>query len=101
GTIGIVQALFFGLKAAVLAVVVEAVLRVGRRELKNRALIVIACAAFFAIFAFGLPFPLIVGTAALVGFAGTAADLKWFRVSDVHGFARDEGGSPALIDAMF
>jgi chromate transporter len=101
GSISIVQALFFGLKAAVLAVVIEAVLRVGKRALKNRALIIIACAAFLAIFAFGVPFSLIVGTAALVGFAGTAANIGWFRVGNSHGSARDDGGAPALIDAMF
>src|SRR6201989_3618601 len=48
GHIGIVQALFFGLKAAVLAVVLEAVLRVGRRALKSRALVAIAAFAFLA-----------------------------------------------------
>src|SRR3546814_414936 len=46
----VVQALFFGIKAAVLAVVIEAVIRIGRRALKNRALYAIAAAAFIAIF---------------------------------------------------
>src|SRR4051794_10480280 len=49
GDVQIVQALFFGLKAAVLAVVLEAVVRVGRRALKSRALIVIAALAFIGI----------------------------------------------------
>src|SRR5438045_2122738 len=53
GHIGIVQALFFGLKAAVLAVVLEAVVRVGKRALKSRGLVAIAALAFVAIFAFG------------------------------------------------
>jgi chromate transporter len=101
GSIGFVQALFFGLKAAVLAVVVEAVLRVAKRALKNRALIAIAALAFLAIFAFGVPFPLIVASAALAGFVGTAANLRWFRVSNSHGSAKDDGGPAALIDAMF
>src|SRR6185295_14298752 len=51
GQVGIVQALFFGLKAAVLAVVLEAVVRVGRRALKCTGLVAIAIAAFIGIFA--------------------------------------------------
>ena len=47
-----VQALFFGLKAAVLAIVVEAVLRIGRRALKNTVMVSIAGLAFLAIFVF-------------------------------------------------
>jgi hypothetical protein len=50
GNVGIVAALFFGLKAAVLAIVIEAVVRVGRRALKNNILIGIAAAAFVSIF---------------------------------------------------
>lgn len=56
GEIGSVQALFFGLKAAVLAVVLEAVLRVGRRALRSRVMVGIAALAFIGIFIFGVPF---------------------------------------------
>src|SRR5215211_7017701 len=52
GKIGIVSALFFGLKAAVLAIVLQAVIRIGSRALKNRTLIALAAAAFVAIFFF-------------------------------------------------
>src|SRR3990170_5890251 len=62
-----VTALFFGLKAAVLAVVVEAVMRIGRRALKNAFMVGIAAAAFIAIYAFKVPFPWIVVGAALIG----------------------------------
>jgi chromate transporter len=65
--LGPVAALFFGLKAAVLAVVIEAVLRIGRRALKNRFLVALAVAAFFAIYFFKVPFPWIVAGAALIG----------------------------------
>ena len=64
------ETLFFGLKAAVLAVVIEAVLRVGRRALKNRAMVTLAAVAFVAIFALGVPFPLIVLSAGLIGLIG-------------------------------
>src|SRR5712675_262167 len=70
GNVGVVQALFFGLKAAVLAIVLEAVVRVGRRALKNNIMVGLAAAAFIAIFFFGVPFPLIVFSAGLIGFVG-------------------------------
>ncbi|HEV8333717.1 MAG TPA: chromate efflux transporter [Steroidobacteraceae bacterium] len=66
-SLGPVAALFFGLKAAVLAVVVDAVLRIGRRALRNRFMVAIAAAAFLAIYFFKVPFPWIVVGAALVG----------------------------------
>lgn len=62
-------AVFFGLKAAVLAIVVEAVWRVGRRALKTRFSVVVAASAFIALFAFDAPFPLVVLAAGLAGFA--------------------------------
>jgi chromate transporter len=63
-----VQGVLFGLRAAVLAVVIEAVLRIGSRALKNRTSWLIAGAAFVAIFAFAVPFPVIVLAAAVSGF---------------------------------
>jgi chromate transporter len=65
-----VTAVFFGIKAAILAVVVEAVLRVGKRALKNRVMVAIAGAAFVAIYFFKVPFPIVVLGAALIGIAG-------------------------------
>jgi chromate transporter len=62
-----VTAVFFGLKAAVLAIVVEAVLRIGRRACKNRMMVAIAAAAFVGIYFFKIAFPLIVFGAALIG----------------------------------
>jgi chromate transporter len=63
----IVTALFFGLKAAILAVVVEAVVRIGRRALRNHFMLVVAATAFIAIYFFKVGFPWIVVGAALVG----------------------------------
>src|SRR5438477_2203008 len=60
GSVGPVQAAFFGLKSAVLAVVLEAIVRVGKRALKTNAHLVIAAAAFVALFFFALPFPLVI-----------------------------------------
>lgn len=67
GQLPAVAALFFGLKAAVLAIVLEAVLRIGKRALKSRLLVAIAAAAFIAIFFLQAPFPLIVLGAGLLG----------------------------------
>ena len=73
GKVGFVAALFFGLKAAVLAIVLQAVVRVGRRRLRNRVMIALAAAAFVAIFFFNVPFPLIILAAGLIGFFGARA----------------------------
>ena len=66
-----VEGALFGVKAAVLVIVVEALIRIGRRGLKTRTLMAIAGAAFAGIFFLDLPFPLIVAAAAAVGFLGT------------------------------
>jgi chromate transporter len=65
-----VKAIFYGIKAAVLAVVVEALLRIGRRALANRLLVGLAAASFIGIFFLGVPFPLIVLGAGILGFLG-------------------------------
>src|SRR5581483_3451548 len=101
GHIGTVQALFLGLKAAVLAVVLEAVLRVGRRALKNRVLIAIAALAFMAIFAFGIPFPLIVLAAGFIGYVGSIAGRLKEGTDDAHGGGAASKSDSALIDAQF
>src|ERR671910_866984 len=85
GRVGIVQALFFGLKAAVLAVVLEAVVRIGRRALKKRVMVGIAAAAFVAIFLFDVPFPLIVLAAAVAGYVGGWARHPAFLGGGGHG----------------
>jgi chromate transporter len=79
GHIGFVVAFFFGLKAAVLAIVLQAVVRVGKRALKNRILQVFAAFAFTAIFFFDLAFPIIVLTAGVIGYFGGRAGLPAFE----------------------
>src|SRR5436189_2958350 len=81
GRVPIIQALFFGLKAAVLAIVLEAVVRIGRRALRNPPMVALAAAAFVGIFFFAVPFPVIVFGAALIGFAGDLAGIPAFRGS--------------------
>ncbi len=85
GKVAIVAALFFGLKAAVLAIVLQAVVRVGSRALKNQIMIGLAAVAFVAIFFFGVPFPIIVLGAGLVGLVGGYAGLDAFKAGGGHG----------------
>ena len=85
GKVGIIAALFFGLKAAVLAIVIHAVIRIGKRALKNRALQAIAALSFLAIFFFDVPFPLIVLGAGLIGFAGVRMGRPEFALGGGHG----------------
>ncbi|WP_230383229.1 chromate efflux transporter [Paracoccus shanxieyensis] len=85
GNVGPVEALFFGLKAAVLAIVVQAVIRIGSRALKNGAMVAIAAGSFVAIFGFAIPFPLIILVAGLIGFFGARAGLPAFHGGDGHG----------------
>jgi chromate transporter len=69
GQVPLVEAVFFGIKATVVVIVIEALLRVARRALKEREHWVLAALSFAAIFFLGMPFPLIVLAAALYGFA--------------------------------
>jgi chromate transporter len=69
--IPVVDGALFGIKAAVLVIVVEALIRIGRRALKSRLLVGLAGLAFVGIFFFDLPFPLIVAGAAVVGYSTT------------------------------
>jgi chromate transporter len=68
GNVPIVQAIFVGIKAAVLVIVVEALLRISRRALQQPAHWVLAGLSFVAIFFFSVPFPLVIVAAALAGF---------------------------------
>ncbi len=87
GQVPLIEGLFFGLKAAVLAVVVQAVVRVGSRALKNNVMRGIALAAFVAIFFLGAPFPLIVLIAGIVGYVGGRSGSTAFRGGGGHGAA--------------
>jgi chromate transporter len=99
--LSIVQAVFFGIKAAVLAVVIEAVLRIGKRALTNNIMIIIAGIAFVAIFSFAAPFPLIVVAAALIGYVGGRIRPDIFAGGSGHGGAgaADDDAIDAASDA--
>jgi chromate transporter len=96
GNVGFVAALFFGLKAAVLAIVIEAVVRVGKRALRNRVMVGIAAAAFVAIFFFSAPFPLIIIAAGVIGFFGARAGREEFAGGG-HGGLGASGAADDLL----
>ena len=97
--LSIVQWLFFGLKPAVLAVVIEAVVRIGKRVLKNRLTVTLAGLSFVGIFFFDVPFPLIVVSAAIIGYVGGRVRPELFEVNQGHATNSDPCDSPVL-DAM-
>lgn len=92
----LLEAVFYGLKPAVMAVVLEALLRIGRRALGGRTRLAIAAAAFVAIFCFDVPFPLIIVVAGLVGWAGARVviDRDPVRVDGA-----SERGATAAVEA--
>lgn len=99
GTLPAVEALFFGLKAAVLAIVLEAVRRIGGRALRNGGMIALAAASFVAIFFFEVPFPAIILAAALVGyFSGRSRTGIFAATGDGH--ATSAGKTVADADTV-
>src|SRR5688572_8820958 len=66
----VLQAVFFGVKPAVIAVVIEAVIRIGKRVLKTRAMTILAACSFTVTFLWSVPFPLLVFAAAFIGLIG-------------------------------
>jgi len=98
GSVPVIVALFFGLKAAVLAIVLEALFRIGKRSLRNRVMVGLAAAAFIGIFFFQISFPIIVFGAAAIGFLGGMAGITAFRGASGHG--PDEAKGKAVVDSL-
>ena len=97
GDLPIVAGILFGIKPAIVVIVLAAALRIGSRSLKNRWLIGIASLAFIAITLFQCPFPLIVLIAALFGIIGSRVLPNQFQLGSGHSASKNSSG-PALID---
>ena len=97
GDVPLVAGIFYGIKPAVTALVVQAAYRIGGRALKNGWMWAIAAAAFVAIFALHVPFPAIVLAAALIGYVGAKVAPQVFALGGGHGSAQKSYGQ-ALID---
>ncbi len=95
--VGAATALLFGLKAAVLAVVLEAVIRIGRRVLKNTTMIAVAASAFVMLFLLQVPFPAVVLGAGLLGLVG-----GWIRPETFVVIKPEQSipGESPVIDAL-
>lgn len=91
-----VQALFYGLKPAVMAIVLEAVLRIGRRVLKNSTMILLAAASFIGIFFLNIPFPVLICIAALLGFVGGQISPQRFVIIQGHSSTNSANASPVV-----
>jgi chromate transporter len=100
GDIGWVAAVFYGLQAAVIAIVASAVIRVGAKALRNGLSVAIAAAAFLSIFFLKVPFPLIIAVAAAAGLVGARLRPQLFPVP-VHGEQGHESGDVVLGDEQF
>lgn len=97
GDVPVVAGILYGIKPAVVAIVLAAAWRIGSRSLKNRWLVGIAVLAFIAIAVFQLPFPLVVLAAAVIGFAGGRWLPSRFQIGGGHPSDKSSYG-PALID---
>jgi len=89
-----IAGLFYGVQAVVIAIVVEAVVRIGTRALKHRALYAFAAAAFVALYVFSIPFPLVLAAAAA---AGLLLQRRWPQVfrAQAHGGQAGEAARAA------
>lgn len=96
--LGLVQGIFYGLKPAVVAVVIEAVIRIGKRSLKNRVMVLIAALAFAAIFLWQVPFPLIILIAAVLGYVGGRSWPEKFIVIKGHAANSKDANPHAIAD---
>jgi chromate transporter len=90
GNIPWIAAVFYGLKPAVTAIVVAAVIRIGQKALRNEVMWSIAAIAFIAIYFFKVPFPLIVLTAGVIGAIGGRLWREKFYVASAHGAATEK-----------
>jgi chromate transporter len=95
----LIQGLFFGLKPAVMAIVIEAVLRIGKRVLKNSTMVAIAASSFVALFFFSVPFAVVIVVAALLGFIGSRVAPDRFLILKGHGPAGSGDAEPAVEPA--
>ncbi len=97
GSVPAVAGILYGIKPAVVAIVLFACYRIGSRTLKNSLLWTISVLAFVAIFIFRLPFPAIVLAAGLIGYFGGHFSPKHFKAGSGHGTSQKDFGA-ALID---
>jgi len=97
GKLDWIAAIFYGLKPAVMAIVAFAVIRIGKKALKNEVMWILALLAFIGIFFFEIPFPLIILSAGVIGFTGGKIWPQKFLVASNHG-AKNSGSASVISD---
>lgn len=98
GQVPWIAALFFGIKPAVVAIVLHAAVRIGKRTIHNQVLKWIALGSFLAIFILNVSFPIIVIITAIIGYWGGKRYPEYFQQSSSHGNTKDIGHGTAMID---
>jgi chromate transporter len=98
GDVPTVQAIFYGIKPAVTAIVLAAAWRIGTKALTSAALVAIAVASFLAMFAFDVPFPAIVVGAAVIGWAGGRWVPRAFASFKLHNAKTSDSNASAIVD---
>jgi chromate transporter len=91
--------LLYGIKPAIVAIVLFAAYRIGSRTLKNKALWSVSGTALVAVAVFHVPFPAVILAAGLIGYFGSRLAPHHFKTEKAHGFVNDEGGSALLDDS--
>lgn len=98
GDVSFVNAILYGIKPAVVAIVAYAVIRIGRKAIKNGVTLSVAIAAFCAMSFLKLPFPAVILSAGLLGFIGSRFWPVYFTLASDHATKADSLGSGSLID---
>jgi chromate transporter len=98
GQVPWIAAIFFGIKPAVVAIVLHAAIRIGKRTIHNQVLQWIALGSFLAIFILNLSFPIIVIITAVIGYWGGKRYPEYFQQSSSHGNTKDISYGTAVID---
>jgi chromate transporter len=100
GDAAVVEAIFYGIKPAVMAIVAFAVVRLGRRALHGGVMVAVAVFGFVSIFFFDIPFPIVILVAAAVGYVGGRVNPGAFTLSDHQAATTVGDDSPLLDDAL-
>jgi len=98
GDVSLVAGLFYGIKPAVTAIVLQAAYRIGSRALKNEWLWAIAAGSFAALFALNAPFPAVIAAAAVIGYIGGRLAPKKFAIGGAYGTSNKSFGAAVIDD---
>jgi chromate transporter len=101
GDLPVVDGLLFGLRAAVIALIAQALVRLGKRLVGNAALLSLAIGAFIALYVFAVPFPVVILVAGLIGYLAARAGSTAFSGANAGGHGNSlQAGSGALAEAL-